>query len=307
MKCNPWFGTGLTLLVALNVLVDSAGASDEAQAAAGSVTVEVASGRIFSGVVDPRSDDERLWLATRAGGIVTRRPIRWERIGRAEAEDGPLRVEDLRDRVVARAADRATPSDETVPRVVVRGSHGVAGTFRPVAAQAGAARADEPRHGEPRPPVALLQIDARAANWDGDVEADGLIVRIRPQDGSGRVVSVHGTVEFTLVGWRSDRVTSGPRPLRLGRWTCPIEPSEPGASAIECRLPFPSVHPEFDLRWAPYAALHARLNVPGQGVFESTQTDVRIRPYSAFRDRLVESSGRRFFQPEGTSAARFFH
>ncbi|MFH1923324.1 MAG: hypothetical protein ABIP48_25965, partial [Planctomycetota bacterium] len=73
-----------------------------------------------------------------------------------------------------------------------------------------------------------------------------------------------------------------------------------GLLGAKYRFPFQAVHPEFDLELAPYAAVHARLSVPGEGVFEATESDVRVRPYSATRDHLQYTTGQRFFPLERT-------
>jgi hypothetical protein len=44
--------------------------------------------------------------------------------------------------------------------------------------------------------------------------------------------------------------------------------------------------------------------VPGQGTFETTESLLRIRPYSAVRDQLQLSTGRRFFPRERTGDGR---
>ena len=137
-------------------------------------------------------------------------------------------------------------------------------------------------------------------NWDSDVEADGLVVHLRPLDASGDVVPVQGTLEVTLIGWRWGRTHSRQAPVRLARWTRSVEPADLGPFGVEHRLPFQAVHPEFDLGWAPQGTVHARLSAPGQGVFDATESTVRIRPYSAIRDHLEYVSGARFFPGERT-------
>lgn len=145
-----------------------------------------------------------------------------------------------------------------------------------------------------------LTIDARVANWDGDVEVDGLIVEIRPLDAEGGVIAVDGTLEISLLGWRSGTSGFEQVPVRVGRWTKRLRQDEFGPLGAHFRFPFQSVHPEYHLDWAPHGGVHARLSVPGQGVFEATDAAVRIRPYSAFRDRLQHTTGGRFVPLERT-------
>src|SRR5688500_1400161 len=47
------------------------------------VSVRLASGRTFTGHVDPRSDDRQLWIRCTYGQAVVLRPVLWERIERA--------------------------------------------------------------------------------------------------------------------------------------------------------------------------------------------------------------------------------
>ena len=142
------------------------------------------------------------------------------------------------------------------------------------------------------------------ANWDGDVEADGLLVHVYPLDDSGGVVPARGTLRFELIGQRDD-VFGPPQPFTtLGQWSQQMRVEDFGPRGAVYRLPFQGVHPEFDLTVAPYGALHARLSVPGQGTFETTESLLRIRPYSAVRDELQLSTGRRFFPQERTGDGR---
>ncbi len=152
--------------------------------------------------------------------------------------------------------------------------------------------------------VRSVAVDARVANWDADVEVDGLVVDVYPMDGDGGMVPVRGTLVVTLIGWRESTVLAKRGSRQIGRWSKPLWPSEFRLGGYRCRLPFRTVHPEFDLEWAAYGLLHARLGVPGQGVFETTESTVRIRPYSAVRDELELETGRRFLPLERTGRGR---
>jgi len=154
------------------------------------------------------------------------------------------------------------------------------------------------------PRVHWLAVEAAVANWDGDVEADGLLVHVYPLDDTGGVVPARGTLQFELIGQRDD-VFGPPQPFTtLGQWSYQVRAEDFGPRGAIYRLPFQGVHPEFDLTVAPYGALHARLSVPGQGTFETTESLLRIRPYSAVRDELQLSTGRRFFPQERTGDGR---
>ena len=44
------------------------------------MSVSVASGRTFRGIVDPRTDSQQLWIRCVYGQAVVLRPVSWERI-----------------------------------------------------------------------------------------------------------------------------------------------------------------------------------------------------------------------------------
>jgi hypothetical protein len=271
----------------------------------GSGTVTVASGRGFVGEVDPRTDENRLWLRWSHGTIAVLRPIDWQRVVQADFADKTFSRDELR-RAVVQPADPATEVREpgVRRRRIVRvhaGLGGDSGLADPTVSPPRPAEASTVGAGPRRSPrITCLAMDASAANWDSDVEMDGLLVQLHPLDATGEVVPVKGTLAVTLIGWRTGRTRSRQPPVRLARWTRAVHPDDLGPLGIEYRLPFQSVHPEFDLRWASQGTVHARLNASGQGVFASTDSTVRIRPSSALRDHLEYVSGGRFFPVERT-------
>jgi hypothetical protein len=286
----------------LAVITAGAGQAAAAEEQTGLVAVEVTSGRVFRGEIDSQTTKTQLRLRWSQGAIVVRRPIRWERVVRAEVGGETLSREELRLLSVgqpeATGAGRAKiirlHSDRSTPPAPSTSAD--AAEDRASAAKAGIG-------GQKTPPVRSLAMAARVANWDGDVEVDGLVLEVRPQDAAGNVVPVRGTLEVNLLGWRVG-TSASQQPVRLGRWTRILRTSEFGPAGAVYRFPFQSVHPEFDVQWAPQAAVHARLSVPGEGVFEATESMVRIRPYSAVRDRLQRVSGQRFFRSERTGRGR---
>ena len=293
-------------LVTFGVAVQAATGQDAGQQPPrGSGTVTVASGRGFVGQIDPRTDENRLWLRWSHGTIAIRRPIDWEHVVEAAFADKTFSPDELR-KAVVQPAGPATEVGEPGAgrRRIVRvhaGLGGDSGLAGPIVSPPPSAEAPTVRAGPRRSPrITCLAMDASAANWDSDVERDGLLVQLHPLDASGEVVRVKGTVEVTLIGWRTGRTRSRQPPVRLARWTRAVHPEDLGPFGIEYRLPFQSVHPEFDLRWASQGTVHARLSVPGQGVFDATESTVRIRPYSAMRDHLEYVSGGRFFPVERT-------
>jgi hypothetical protein len=277
------FQAGWAALAAM-LIVDSA-----VVARAAEVVVDVASGRQFRGELDPSSSAQDLVLRTGGNGITVRRPIRWERVVRATMDSREVSIPELQ----RLAAAMAKPEGATVfqPR-------------RPLI------------HPQPEPvpgprvmdtAVRSLAFDARIANWDGDVEADGLLVDVVPLAADGYLVAAAGTVEVEL--FASQRREFHHAPLaggdtleRVERWTRRIESQDFTSGGVRLKLPFGAVHPEFDQKWLAhyYGLVHVRLAAPGHGVFEASQDGVRIRPYAPLRDRLELYGGRRFLPTERT-------
>ena len=269
-----------------------------AQESAVTVTVDVASGRSFAGEVDSRTDEAQLWLRCPLGSGILRRPIDWDRVVEVRLAGESFSSEEFQQAVrsVSQMLGEQAEPEEGASKIVIGPSKGR--PDRQLAPAATAAAAHKPRR------VESLAIDVRVGEWDGDVDVDGLLLEIYPLDASGEVVPVNGAIEAILRCERTG-VVKLRRPFnRLGRWTKRVRATDFGPRGASYRLPFQAVHPEFDLKWASYGAVHVRLSVPGQGVFERTESTVRIRPYSAVRDQLEQATGRRFFQGERTSGGR---
>jgi len=276
-----------------------------ADAYRGPATVEVLSGRTFTAEVDARTDREHLWLRWSRGADCILRPIEWKRVVRVEIAGETFSGGEIRRAVGEVKA--LVPGGGTAEgdRPVLVGGRSDHRAGLGIGASGDSAGQASPRPiGDNVPPVRSLDIEVRAANWDGDVEADGLIIDVYPRDNAGAIVPVHGGLEVNLVGQRTGVVGVGQPLGRVGRWTRQVRPGDFRSGGARYRLPFQSVHPEFDLQWAPYAAVHARLSVPGQGVLESTEGTVRVRAYSAIRDRFQQATGRRFLPLERTGRGR---
>jgi hypothetical protein len=153
-------------------------------------------------------------------------------------------------------------------------------------------------------PARHVTIDAALGGWSDTVEADGLVVYVQPLDATGRRVAVHGTLEVDLTGWRTGITAPNQYSFNLGRWTEPVRPADFGPRGAVYRLPFQAVDPQHDLTVASKGVVHARLSVPGQGTFDATQTDVRIRPFSACRDAIQTTTGQRYLPQERTRNGR---
>ncbi len=310
MRSNLAFAAALGLFLALIPVAESRSQDASPSEPHGtSVVVEVASGRVFAAALHPSTDDTTLWLRARHGTMSISRPIRWDRVVRAKFQGQSLSAEQFRQAMAGAESHastdlapnsaepgafrlrslRSAPADTAATASGDRGPSPAAGN--------GASRAEPAR-------VESLAVDAWVANWDNDVEVDGLVVEVRPQGAAGAVVAAHGTLEVTLLGWRSDGTRSEAPPVRIGRWARAVRPADFVGGPARYRLPFQSVHPSFHLRWAPRGTVHVRLGVSGQGVFDATSSSVRIRPYSGLRDHLQQTTGQRFYEVERTGRGR---
>ncbi len=154
------------------------------------------------------------------------------------------------------------------------------------------------------PRLQVVQTDAYVANWDADVEIDGIVLWLTTLDEHGHPVPVHGTVTVELRGDRRSR-TKPPLPQRryaderLGYWRKTL-PAAAGGETVFL-LPFQALHPEFELNLAARGLLHVKLVVPGQGVFEDSIADLTVRPLRRIRDQIQQSQqGSRYLPIERT-------
>lgn len=242
--------------------------------------VTVSSGRAFTGAVDVRSDGQYLWLRTTKSGTTFVRRLEWSAIQKVRGPDGVLTVEQARENLVLWRS--------TVPRVPR--------TLPPSPAPTTTS--------EPAPIVRTVAVDARTANWDADVESDGLLVDVRPLDGQGELVACSGHVEFELIGvgpGTTDRLVTFPV---LGRWVRPLTVEQLGPNGLVVKLEFQADHPEFNLQLSNWGTLHTKLVVPGHGVFEVSQDLSDLRRSSPLRDLLQQQIQGRFLPQELTGRGK---
>lgn len=256
------------------------------RASAESYEVEVGSGRRFAADIDPRTDQETLWLSFGERSAKVARPIQWDRVVRVSDETGTYSRAEFIPVALARAAAVAAEGRDAASRRSTAVVPAALEVFPDLA----------PAPLSPR--VTHVDVDAFVANWDPDVEADGVVVYVTPVDRHGNDASINGTLVVELFGERPTVRPEGEKFPRLGRWTRTLTPDDFGPRGAVVRLKFQAVHPEFDRRVSSYGLLHARLNVPGSGAFETSVSTLRIRPYSAYRDSLETHRGHRFLPVE---------
>ncbi len=258
------------------------------------VSVQVVSGRQWEGIIDSRSSDQQLVLRFERGGAVLWRPIAWQDIRMATHEGESLSAAELAG--VYRSL--ATSAKSQAERA----------KFNPQPASPSDLPAEEQ---PPLPPTKVLSIacDALLANWDADVEADGLVIHLQPLDAWQQVAVVSGTLEVELFALQARAFHHAPqsrgRSLEpIARWAQAVNLAEYTTRGAVIRLPFQAAHPEFDDTLGAYGLVHLKFSVPGSGVFEQTMDGVRIRPWSPLRDYLQMDTGRRFLPHETTGRGK---
>jgi len=275
------------------------------------VTVDLASGRQFTAEIDWRTDASRLWLRFDGEGMHVLRPVAWHSVLRVEASGESLSAAEAWDRVsrgqlgtaaeeIAPGSEETSPSQASAPSdISVSESDYVRFTPPPIAHDAPPTAHEEfIDHAEAPPEAQSIAIEAQAANWDADVENDGIVLRLQPLNDLGQIVPVAGLLEVEVIATQPAVRSYGEPTTRLERWTQVVEPADIGPSGVLYKLPWTGAHPEFDTRIGRTALVHARFSVAGVGVLETTADLVRIRQFSPVRDRLEQLRGRRFLETE---------
>ena len=147
------------------MLLSSAAPSSFSQAAEPHFVVSVVSGRQFQGTIDATSNGSHVVLRTEKHGMMIRRPIEWHRITSATSDGNPADLVALRQQAIDRQPQLHDQPQSLIKRIELR-------TALPP---------DEPAIESPPPVrVALVAFDAYVANWDADLETDGLVLDVAP-------------------------------------------------------------------------------------------------------------------------------
>jgi len=281
---GDWWRILWAVLIALAII-----AINTALLRAEPVEVRAASGRTFSGEVDPRSNNERLWLRSERGDSAVYRPIDWSCIESVTHGDKKLSATEAQAQLAKLQSARKVV--EAKPAESLPAPRGNAEIIPTAAVQKVAA----PHL------VRSLQVDAQLGHWGQYANSDGVMLVIAPTDERGFLVAATGTLEVELLGEMPDRFPNGREFLRLGRWVEAVSVLDYGPTGAVIRLPFQAVHPEFNQAIGPKAIVHARFSVAGSGTFDASTPAVRVRAYNPIRDRLEQREGNRFFAEEWTS------
>ncbi len=256
------------------------------------VTVRLNDGKKMIAELHPRTNSQHLWLKFGDGGTVILRSVAWQRIEKVTIDE---------QEISAAALQRLASQDVSTADA----PNGQQTSTLTAASQAEQAR--ELLGFAPR--VNAVDFDARLANWDRDVEFDGIVIRLFPLDANGQVTHVRGTLHAELVAGRRTDFNDAPRsrglvPQQLGKWTVQVSQSQVTDDGAIIKLPFQANHPEFDTKWAAHGLVHVRFVIPGHGVFEHSFDGVRVRPFAPLRDEMQRQGMQRFLPNERTSVSK---
>jgi len=283
----------VTMLLAALVAMEMSVA--DSRAAQPQLVVQVTSGREFSGEMDEASSPQQLVIRSSHGGVTVTRSIDWQRIVTAKLDGNPIKIAQLQE--LAREAGAKA-------RIKARPSRGAKVTMRGLTAKSEPLPAPQPPQ-MPPPQATTVAFDSAIANWDADVETDGLVIDLAAVDANGYLVPADGTLQVELFAPQrrvfQHASQSGGDTLELvERWTRAVTAEDFGPSGARIRLPYGAVHPELEPDWlaSSYGLVHVQLAMPGHGVFEDSRDGVRIQPWAPNRDNLEMNTGRRFLPTE---------
>jgi len=259
------------------------------------IVVKLTDGEVARGMVDARTDAERLWLRTSAGTAYVQRGIVWSRVKGASADGKELSKVSLQ-KQAAKMASEAPKQEENAAEVSDAADRVLPAQKEEVEDKQASARPGK---------LVSVTCSAQLANWDADVEPDGFQLEVIGLNENGERVPVKGFIEATL--WSPVKRAFHERPATAGvalervenwRVTANERESQGGASVV--RLPFGSVHPDFQKAIGTHGALQVKCVVPGTGVFYSTIDPMQIRTYAPIEDAFRQGSGGRHLPEPGT-------
>ena len=222
------------------------------------VVVWLQDGRMLAGQIDPRTNDDRLWL--RAGGpaFTVATSAAWKRIKVVNANGEQLPIDEF-----AKQIDRFRPKQPEAlaappdPRAIANQTTVVT---RPLQHRNAATR------------VTSLDIEARVANWDQDAAIDGVEIRVFPRNTFGEVIPASGQITAQLLARNRLPAHNDNAFPRIGRWSVRVDTSDFGHHGAVYRLPFRGRHPDKESSLEPHGLVEVSFYVHGQGRFESDAT-----------------------------------
>lgn len=244
------------------------------------VTIATVNGRKLTGVVDSRTDDQRLWLRQADDNIVLASSVAWSDVATATFNGEEVDADSLRRQRGGLATSQ--------PRLKFgEGASGSTTTTLPV---------DPPPRSNMRMRN-LAIVDSCLVNLDRDVEPDGLQVAIAAIGDDGQPMPASGSMTAELFGerrpWRVSDVSYG----ALDRWSKPVRSADFVDGVATYVLPFRHAAPEWQFDVLPDAILTVRLGAYGQGAFAAS-SPVVIRPLNPMRDNRQLLDKTRFMPGE---------
>lgn len=265
------------------------------------VSVTLSDGTELTAMVDAATGDRFLVLRFSSPGILLRRFVGWNHVVEATLNEQSLTANDLRQRLKTMNLDEGVlPVEDTLQsqqdQPSTEFSHpdgdAIGLVQHAVANESMVARLQR---------VESLDVFAEAANWDNDVALDGIRVTVRPLNAFGEIVPVSGFVTVKLYGHRFKPVGAVRTFPRLGHWSQRIQEPDFRRHGAVYKLKFSGASPDRDRSLSSSALVHARLSIPGRGVFEASNALTTIRPYRPYRDWHELATGRRFLPGENVS------
>ncbi len=243
------------------------------------ITVHLRDGRTQQAAIDHRTDATTLWLRFESAHITLLRPVPWTDVTGATVNQQRLDAAQFREQA-GDLATREQRAERIPPGPVV---------ISPVPGRTMAEKARWVLDSTPR--IRGFTTDAVLANWDADVEHDGLSIFVAPFASPGVLVPVAATVEVQLYAPLQQTFSDVPQGRgqsleQIGTWSVPISLDQYTPLGANIQLPFERFLPEFDDRVGPIGMVQIRLVVPGHGVFDRRVEVVRLRPFSPLRDRF---------------------
>lgn len=251
------------------------------------VSARLRDGRVVVGDATVQTDDDHLWLRSSDQGIELQSGFAWSKISDLMRHGKAITIEELLADVAR--LPKAELADEPV--------------------RSAPAEIRSPRPPMPLPtrqrsvtkPIRSLQVQCALANWDADANVDGLLVTVWPLNEELQLEPVSGMLDLVLRTEHEGIMfpSHNPRLLpELARISLRVSERDFTNGPAVYRLPFAHHDPEADPSISRYGIVSARLGISGQGVFEATDSFVRLRNPSALRDRLQHATGQRYFSFE---------
>ena len=237
--------------------------------AAEPVRATLADGRIASGLVDSRTDSQQLWLRAEHTSIRLSSAFAWEDVVSVSQHGVVLEKAALIERRVQNGGPALPTAVLPLPQAFPREDFRLQSAIMP------------------RTKVGRIEIHAELGRWDAYVPASGLVVTVEVFDERGAPIDVLGEIELTLCGEAAPLGRNPPEPVTLQELAAAhqrVHPADFVGGQATYRLPFDRRHPDFDPSVSPFGLVQARLGVNGQGVFEASDSFVRLRPFGPTRD-----------------------